>query len=69
MKPPTCGTAKPLHQDNYFFECTPHDSVLTAWIALDDATLENGCLHYIDGTHRGPLIPHTTVDTGECDTC
>jgi ectoine hydroxylase-related dioxygenase (phytanoyl-CoA dioxygenase family) len=36
--------------------------VLTAWIALDDATLENGCLHYISGSHRGPLLPHTTVE-------
>lgn len=59
MKPPSCGSAKPLHQDNYFFECEPHDAVLTAWVALDDVTLENGCLHYISGSHRGPLLPHT----------
>jgi phytanoyl-CoA hydroxylase len=61
MKPPRFGIAKPYHQDNFYFRCTPAGHVMTAWIALDDATLANGCLRYIDGSHLGPLLPHEPV--------
>ena len=30
---------------------------LTCWIALDDSTVENGCVHYVPGSHRWPLLP------------
>lgn len=29
---------------------------LTCWVALDDATTENGCMHYIPGSHRWGLL-------------
>jgi ectoine hydroxylase-related dioxygenase (phytanoyl-CoA dioxygenase family) len=32
---------------------------LTCWIGLDDATRDNGCLHYVPGSHRWPLLPIT----------
>ena len=61
MKPPEIGTAKPYHQDNAYFRCDPGDHVVTAWIALDDVDEENGCLRYIDGSHRQPILPHELV--------
>ena len=61
MKPPRFGSAKPYHQDNYYFRCTPRDKVLTAWIALDDVDEANGCLRYIDVSHREGILPHTPV--------
>lgn len=61
MKPPRHGSAKPYHQDNAYFVCTPKDEVITAWIALDDVDEENGCLRYIDGSHKGEILPHTPV--------
>jgi len=61
MKPPRHGTPKPYHQDNFYFQCHPADQVLTAWIALDDADISNGCLRYIDGSHRRPIMPHQAV--------
>lgn len=61
MKPPHFGSAKPYHQDNFYFQCDPGDHVITAWIALDDVREENGCLRYIDGSHRGPILPHEAV--------
>lgn len=61
MKPPRFGSAKPYHQDNFYFQCQPADQVITAWIALDDVDAENGCLRYIDGSHRGPILPHEPV--------
>jgi ectoine hydroxylase-related dioxygenase (phytanoyl-CoA dioxygenase family) len=29
---------------------------VTAWLALDDVDEANGCLRYIDGSHRGPIL-------------
>ena len=61
MKPPRFGSAKPYHQDNAYFLCEPADHVITAWIALDDVDEENGCLRYIDGSHKGEILPHDPV--------
>ena len=61
MKPPAIGSAKPYHQDNAYFRCAPADHVVTAWIALDDVDEENGCLRYIDGSHRQPILPHEVM--------
>lgn len=61
MKPPRFGSAKPYHQDNFYFQCFPADEVITAWIALDDADAGNGCLRYIDGSHLGPILPHHEI--------
>ncbi len=61
MKPPRFGSAKPYHQDNAYFRCHPDDQVITAWIALDDVDERNGCLRYIDGTHRLPILEHHVV--------
>ena len=43
FKPPEGGGPKPAHQDNYYFGPNDPEALVTAWIALDDATLENGC--------------------------
>ena len=62
LKPPG-GQAKPLHQDQSYFQVTPEDDLVTAWIALDDATIENGCMHLLPGQHtRGALRHHHTID-------
>ena len=59
FKPPEGGGPKPAHQDNFYFGPTDIEGVVTAWIALDDATLENGCLYFGDGTQPGSgLRPH-----------
>jgi ectoine hydroxylase-related dioxygenase (phytanoyl-CoA dioxygenase family) len=58
FKPPEGGGPKPAHQDNYYFGPNNPEGVVTAWIALDDATLENGCLYFGEGTNQGPVYPH-----------
>ena len=58
FKAPEGGGPKPAHQDNFYFGPTDIEGVVTAWIALDDATLENGCLYFGDGTNLGPVYPH-----------
>jgi phytanoyl-CoA hydroxylase len=61
-KPPEVGGPKPVHQDNYYFGPEPADAMLTAWVALDDASIENGCLHYGKGSHLSGLFRHTAPD-------
>lgn len=58
FKPPEGGGPKPAHQDNFYFGPTDIEGVVTAWIALDDSTLENGCLYFGDGTNKGPVYEH-----------
>ncbi|MDE0079402.1 MAG: phytanoyl-CoA dioxygenase family protein [Caldilineaceae bacterium] len=52
------ATGKPgqaWHQDEFFIPT--RDRTLTgAWIALDDATIENGCLWVIPGSHKRGII-------------
>ena len=62
-KPPFIGSEKPWHQDNAYFNWLPLEKVATAWIALDDATIENGCMHVLPGGHKlGALRHHHTID-------
>ena len=59
-KTPEVGGPKPVHQDNFYFGPDDPDATLTVWIALDKATVHNGCLFYGDGSHRGPIYPHVS---------
>jgi len=57
MKVPRQGFSAPWHQDFAFF---PHDGTksLACTVAIDDATLENGCLRVIPGSHKLGLLNH-----------
>jgi phytanoyl-CoA hydroxylase len=75
LKPPG-GQAKPLHQDQSYFRVEPEDDLVTAWIALDQATIANGCMTYVPGSHRHGVFPvghdperpvHHVPLTGELD--
>jgi phytanoyl-CoA hydroxylase len=61
LKPPFHGSEKPEHQDNAYFRVEPADHVITCWTALDDADLENGCMHYYPGSHRLGLVDHRAI--------
>lgn len=54
FKQPHIGGEVRWHQDGTFFVTTPQ-TVTTFWFALEDATLENGCLWVQPGGHQGPL--------------
>lgn len=58
FKPPEGGGPKPVHQDNFYFGPRNPEEMVTAWVALNDATVENGCLWFGEGTNRGPVLPH-----------
>jgi phytanoyl-CoA hydroxylase len=52
FKQPHIGGEVGWHQDASFFVTEPQ-SVTTFWFALEDATLDNGCLWVEPGGHRG----------------
>ncbi len=48
---------QPWHQDSYYFNFDPQPQ-LGAWLAISRATLTNGCLWVLPGSHRGALAAH-----------
>ena len=53
-KQPHIGGEVNAHQDSTFLYTTPQ-SCVGFWLALEDATLENGCMWGASGGHDGPL--------------
>jgi phytanoyl-CoA hydroxylase len=70
FKQPRIGGEVGWHQDASFFVTSPQ-TVTTFWFALEDATLDNGCLWVEPGGHRGPLreqyVRERTSGGGERD--
>lgn len=61
-KPPLTGKAIPWHQDGQYWPIRPI-ATCSVWIALDDATPENGCMRYIPGSHaNGSIYRHRVSD-------
>ncbi len=58
-KPAQHGGVVAWHQDYSYWTRTEPMAHLTCWIGLDDATRDNGCLHYVPGSHRWELLPVT----------
>lgn len=54
FKQPSIGGEVTCHQDSTFLYTEPID-IAGLWFALEDATLENGCLWVIPGGHREGL--------------
>ena len=65
-KPPRHGGVVAWHQDYSYWTRTEPMAHLTCWIGLDDATVDNGCLHYVPGSHRWSLLPITGL-AGDMD--
>ncbi len=49
------------HQDVTFWGLEPPTAV-TAWYAVDDSDVENGCMQVIPGTHVSGVVVHGTAD-------
>jgi ectoine hydroxylase-related dioxygenase (phytanoyl-CoA dioxygenase family) len=65
-KPAQHGGVVAWHQDYSYWTRTSPMSHLTCWVALDDASHDNGCLQYIPGSHRWQLLPVTGL-AGDMD--
>jgi ectoine hydroxylase-related dioxygenase (phytanoyl-CoA dioxygenase family) len=58
-KPAHHGGVVAWHQDYSYWTRTQPMQHLTCWIALDDSTIDNGCLYYVPGSHKWQLLPIT----------
>lgn len=68
VKPPRLGREKPWHQDHAYFDYPLGTPIVGVWIALDEATIENGCMQLLPGRHReGPIVHFKRRDWQICD--
>lgn len=70
LKPPQIGGRVNVHQDSTYLYGEP-DTLLGFWIPLQDATINNGCLWGLPGSHKGKLYKRSKVLNGvpEDETC
>ena len=62
LKPARIGGATPWHQDEAYWDPRYAYRAVSIWLALQAATLENGCMRFIAGSHGWPVLPHELID-------
>ena len=55
LKPGKMGMGTNWHQDNAYFKVSDPTKGTAMWVALHDATIENGTIHVIPGSHNTPF--------------
>jgi phytanoyl-CoA hydroxylase len=61
FKPPG-ARGQAMHQDNFYLRVQP-GTCIAAWMALDAADEDNGCLHVVPGSHQWPILCTSPADT------
>jgi ectoine hydroxylase-related dioxygenase (phytanoyl-CoA dioxygenase family) len=51
-KPPITGGPTAWHQDHPLWPIIQPADLVSAWVALDDAVIENGCMWMVPGSHK-----------------
>jgi hypothetical protein len=63
LKPAGCAAPTPWHQDEAYNPDAGLDyEQVSFWMPLQEVGPENGCMQYISGTHRGPVLQHRSAD-------
>lgn len=62
LKPPHVGGPLPWHQDEAYWDTGFAYRALGCWVPLDPATVESGCMHFMPGSHLGPVRVHRHID-------
>jgi ectoine hydroxylase-related dioxygenase (phytanoyl-CoA dioxygenase family) len=60
-KPPDSGVETPWHQDEAYWDADKEYNSLSIWIPLQEATLENGCMQFVPGSHNQEVQPHHPI--------
>ncbi|XP_067144443.1 phytanoyl-CoA dioxygenase domain-containing protein 1-like [Centruroides vittatus] len=55
FKHPRIGAEVIPHQDATFLHTVPDSNLVGLWFPIEDATLQNGCLHFVPGSHKGEV--------------
>ena len=61
LKPARVGPETPWHQDEAYWGDEAAYNAISIWIPLQDATLENGCMWFIPGSHKSEIVPHHSI--------
>ena len=61
LKPARSGSATPWHQDNGLWRDGDIEP-FNFWMALDPATIENGCLQMIPGSYKTEIVHHVLYE-------
>lgn len=62
MKAARVGQATPWHQDAAFRDPRFDYNELAIWVPLQDVTAESGCLQFVSGSHKKPLLEHHSMN-------
>jgi hypothetical protein len=60
VKPARWGAPTPWHQD-VGYDPDLRRPGCSVWLALDEATADSGCLQFLPGSHRGPIMQHRPI--------
>lgn len=62
FKPAHIGAATPWHQDEAYWNPNMRYNSFSLWIPLQPATLENGCMQFVPGSHHSDILPHHSIN-------
>jgi len=60
-KPPHSAAPTPWHQDCAYWINMPDKRAVSAWMPLDEATADNGCMWYVPGSHLQAMRKHAST--------
>jgi ectoine hydroxylase-related dioxygenase (phytanoyl-CoA dioxygenase family) len=60
-KPARVGVPTPWHQDEAYWDPVLEHFEISVWIPLQPATLQNGCMNFVPGSHKLEVIPHQPI--------
>ncbi len=59
IKEPNTRHTVGMHQDLTYWGMGETPDQVTAWLALSPATVQSGCMDFVRGSHKNPILPHT----------
>ncbi len=62
FKPARTGAPTPWHQDEAYWNPAVEYNALSIWIPLQPATLENGCMQFVPGSHKQEVLTHHCIN-------
>ncbi|CAH1782921.1 unnamed protein product [Owenia fusiformis] len=68
-KGPHTNTETPWHQDESYWPDQPDKRAASFWVALDESTVDNGCMWFVPGSHKLPMRPFRPVSEGHHVLC
>lgn len=65
IKEPRTKAVVTMHQDLTYWGMGEIDGLTTAWLALSRATRQSGCMDFVRGSHKNPILPHDDTFDGD----